>query len=128
MTRRGRILQASDGCVAQVVDEIGGQHVSLSRSTSLAMNSLQVQLVNVNDITISGVQAAVLPKTEHRRTWEGRRVMITRGSLKGYRGLVKTEDPNGIGVELDAKLASHGLAMQRFHYGEFKPECATCHL
>ncbi|KAH9033428.1 hypothetical protein EDB85DRAFT_2145022 [Lactarius pseudohatsudake] len=63
-----------------------------------------------------------LTKSEHRRIWEGKRVMITKGSLKGYHGLVKAEDPNGVDIELDAKVASHGLAKQHFQYGEFQVE------
>ncbi|KAH9018902.1 hypothetical protein EDB84DRAFT_1442272 [Lactarius hengduanensis] len=65
------------------------------------------------------VQAATLPKTEQRRIWEGKRVIITRGSLKGYRGLVKAEDLIGVQVELDAKVALHGQARQHFQFGEF---------
>lgn len=127
-TRRGRILHVSDGRVAQVVNEIGGQHVGLSRSISPTTNSWQVQLnVNVDDITVSGVQAVALPKTEHRRIWEGKRIMITRGPLKGYHGLVKTEDPNGVDVELDAKVA-YGHAKHRIRFGEFQLECALCRL
>jgi hypothetical protein len=52
--------------------------------------------------------------------------MITKGSLKGYHGLVKAEDPNGVDVELDAKVASHGLAKQHFQYGDFQVECVMC--
>lgn len=78
----------------------------------------------MDDVAVSGVQAAALPKAEHRRVWEGKRVIITRGSLKGYRGLVKAEDRNGVEVELDAKAALHGQARQRFLLGEFRPECA----
>ncbi|KAH9033066.1 hypothetical protein EDB85DRAFT_2145105 [Lactarius pseudohatsudake] len=100
-THRGRILQVPDGSIAQVIDEVSGQHT---------------------DITVSGVQAAALHRSEHRRIWEGKRVMITKGSLKGYHGLVKAEDPNGVDVELDAKIASHGLAKQHFQYGEFQVE------
>ncbi|KAH9047109.1 hypothetical protein EDB84DRAFT_1435148, partial [Lactarius hengduanensis] len=77
-THRGRILQVPDGSIAQVIDEVSGQH--------------------------------------------GKRVMITKGSLKGYHGLVKAEDPNGVDIELDAKVASHGLAKQHFQYGEFQVE------
>jgi hypothetical protein len=74
---------------------------------------------------VSGVQAAALPKTTHRRIWEGKRIQITRGPLKGYRGLVKTEDLHGVGVELDAKV-SHGQSSQRFQYGEFQLEYILC--
>ncbi|KAI9430618.1 hypothetical protein H4582DRAFT_2063633 [Lactarius indigo] len=107
-THRGRILQVPDGGIAQVIDEVSGQHVQT--------------YINVDEITVSGVQAAALHKSEHRRIWEGKRVMITKGSLKGYHGLVKAEDSNGIDVELDAKVASHGLAKQHFEYGEFRVE------
>ncbi|KAH9021944.1 hypothetical protein EDB85DRAFT_2152037 [Lactarius pseudohatsudake] len=102
-THRGRILQVPDGSIAQVIDEV------------------QIN-INVDDITVSGVQAAALHRSEHRRIWEGKRVMITKGSLKGYHGLVKAEDPNGVDIELDAKVASHGLAKQHFQYGEFQVE------
>ena len=51
---------------------------------------------------VSGVQAVALPKTQHRRIWEGKRILITQGPFKGYHGLVKTEDLHGVGVELDA--------------------------
>ncbi|KAH9016014.1 hypothetical protein EDB85DRAFT_2156270 [Lactarius pseudohatsudake] len=105
-THRGRILQVPDGSIAQVIDEVSGQHIN----------------IDLDDITVSGVQAAALHRSEHRRIWEGKRVMITKGSLKGYHGLVKAEDPNGVDVELDAKIASHGLAKQHFQYGEFQVE------
>ena len=52
--------------------------------------------------------------------------MITRGSLKGYHGLVKAEDRNGVDVELDAKVALHGQARQHFQFGDFRVECALC--
>ncbi|KAH9016003.1 hypothetical protein EDB85DRAFT_1898417 [Lactarius pseudohatsudake] len=105
-THRGRILQVPDGSIAQVIDEVSGQHIN----------------IDLDDIMVSGVQAAALHRSEHRRIWEGKRVMITKGSLKGYHGLVKAEDPNGVDVELDAKIASHGLAKQHFQYGEFQVE------
>jgi hypothetical protein len=41
---------------------------------------------------VSGVQAAALHKPEHRRIWEGKRVMITKDPLKGYHGLVAGSD------------------------------------
>ena len=79
---------------------------------------------------VSGVQAAALPKaeTEHRRIWEGKRIMIIRGSFKGYHGLVKTEDFRGVGVELDAKISSYGQVKQHFQFGEFLLECVLCRL
>ena len=46
--------------------------------------------------------------------WEGQRVVVTKGPLKGYRGLVKVQDEDGVDVELDAKLASSGQTRQRF--------------
>ncbi|KAH9009203.1 hypothetical protein EDB83DRAFT_2531320 [Lactarius deliciosus] len=105
-TRRGRILQIPDGSIVQVIEEVSGQHIN----------------INVDDITVSGVQAATLPKTEQRRIWEGKRVIITGGSLKGYRGLVKAEGPTGVHVELDAKVALYGQARQHFQFGEFRLE------
>jgi hypothetical protein len=75
---------------------------------------------------VSGVQAVALPTTEHRRIWEAKRIVITRGSFKGYHGLVKTEDLHGVDVELDAKVSSHGQARQRFQFGEFQLKCALC--
>ncbi|KAH9083974.1 hypothetical protein EDB83DRAFT_2512287 [Lactarius deliciosus] len=105
-TRRGRILQIPDSSIVQVIEEVSGQHIN----------------INVDDITVSGVQAATLPKTEQRRIWEGKRVIITRGSLKGYRGLVKAEGPTGVHVELDAKVALYGQARQHFQFGEFRLE------
>ncbi|KAI9437480.1 hypothetical protein H4582DRAFT_2057849 [Lactarius indigo] len=102
---RGRILQEPDGTIARVIDGVSGKHVQIN--------------INVDDIMVSGVQAVTLPKTEHRCIWEGKRVMITRGSFKGYRGLVKAEDPIGVYVELDAKVALHGQARQHFQFGEF---------
>lgn len=74
---------------------------------------------------VSGVQAAALPKTEHRRIWEGKRIRITRGPFKGYHGLVKSEDLHGVGVELDAKLSS-GQSNQRFQLEEIQLECVLC--
>ena len=52
--------------------------------------------------------------------------MITKGSFKGYHGLVKTENLNGVGVESDAKVALHGQARQHFQFGEFQLECTLC--
>ena len=63
-----------------------------------------------------------MPKPEHNRVWEGQRVSIIRGPLKGYNGLVKAEDRNGVDIELDAKLASYGPTRQRFRLGEFQLE------
>jgi hypothetical protein len=74
---------------------------------------------------VSGVQATALPKSEYRRIWEGKRIRITRGSLKGYHGLVKTEDRHGVGVELDAKV-SYGQSYQRFQFGDIQLECVLC--
>ena len=70
---------------------------------------------------VSGVQAAALPKPVHNRVWEGRRVSIIKGPLKGYRGLVKAERRDDFDIELDAKL-SHGPSRQRFHLGDFQLE------
>ncbi|KAF8263029.1 hypothetical protein EI94DRAFT_1879950 [Lactarius quietus] len=103
-THRGRISQVPDDCVAKVMDEISGQHLD----------------VNAGDIIVSGVQAVALPTTKHRHIWEGKQIVITRGSFKGYHGLVKTEDLHSVDVELDAKVSSHGQARQRFQFGEFQ--------
>jgi hypothetical protein len=74
---------------------------------------------------VSGVQAAALPKTTHCCIWEGKRIQIIRGPLKGYHGLVKTEDLHGVSVELDAKVL-HGQSSQWFQYGEFQLEYILC--
>jgi hypothetical protein len=71
---------------------------------------------------VSGVQATALLKPERNRVWEGKRISITKGPLKGYHGLVKAEDPCGIDVELDAKLMSQGQTRQRVKLGDFQPE------
>ncbi|KAF8257515.1 hypothetical protein EI94DRAFT_1708913 [Lactarius quietus] len=86
-TRHSRISQVPDDCIAKVMDEISGQHLD----------------VNIGNIMVSGVQAVALPTTEHRRIWEGKRIVITRGSFKGYHGLVRAEDLHIVDVELDAK-------------------------
>jgi hypothetical protein len=75
---------------------------------------------------VSGVQAVALPKTQHRRIWEGKRILITQGPFKGYHGLVKTEDLHGVGVELDAKISSYGQVKQHFQFGEIQLECVLC--
>ncbi|KAH9955200.1 hypothetical protein BC827DRAFT_1271936 [Russula dissimulans] len=80
VTRRGIIVQASGGRV-QVMDERSVQHVD----------------VKLDDITVSGVQAAALPKPECKC---------------GYRGLIKAKDHYGVDVELDAMLVSHGPIRQ----------------
>jgi len=61
---------------------------------------------------VSGVQAIAPPKSERKGMWEGQQISITRGPLKGYRGLVKAEDHNGVDVELDAMLVLHGPKRQ----------------
>lgn len=71
---------------------------------------------------MSGVQGPTLPKPERNQVWEGKRVIITKGPLKGYRGLVKAEDPGGADVELDAKLTSQGQTRQRVALGDFQAE------
>jgi transcription elongation factor len=76
----------------------------------------------VEDITVSGVQGAALLKPERDRVWEGKRISITKGPLKGYHGLVKAEDHSGVDVELDAKLTMQGQRRQRVKLGDFQPE------
>lgn len=71
---------------------------------------------------MSGVQAVTLPKPERKGVWEGQRVSITRGPLKGYRGLVKAEDRSGVDVELDAMLVSHGPIRQRVELQDIQLE------
>ncbi|KAI9456797.1 hypothetical protein F5148DRAFT_1151272 [Russula earlei] len=54
--------------------------------------------------------------------WEGRRVSIIRGPLKGYHGLVKADDGSSVDVELDAKLMSHGPLRQRVKLDDIQLE------
>ena len=70
---------------------------------------------------VSGVQGAALPKPVHNRVWEGQRVSIIKGPLKGYRGLVKAEGRDDFDIELDAKLL-HGPSRHRFQLGDFQLE------
>ena len=49
----------------------------------------------------------------HRRVWEGQRVVVTKGPFKGYHGLVRAEDGDGVDVDLDARLAATGQTRQR---------------
>lgn len=62
---------------------------------------------------MSGVQAPTLFRSKHRSVWEDQRVVVGKGPLKGYHGLVKAQYEDGVDVELDAKLAS-GQTRQRF--------------
>ena len=62
---------------------------------------------------MSRIQAFMLSRSRHRGVWEGQRVVVTKGPLKGYHGLVKAQYEDGVDVELDAKLASSG-SRQRF--------------
>jgi len=54
--------------------------------------------------------------------WAGQRILITKGPLKGYRGLIKAEDNNSVEVELDAKLVSHGLTTQQVNLDDVQLE------
>lgn len=84
-------------------------------------------------MTVSGVQAATLPKPIHRDVWVGQRVVITRGHFKGYHGLVKVQDASHVEVELDARLAASGQTRHRFEIGqvqlfvEYVPRCLSPH-
>lgn len=96
--------------------------MSLLRSILPAnTDSLQV-LIDQDDIAVSGVQTTALPKPERNGVWEGRRVSIIRGPLKGYHGLVKADDGSSVDVELDAKLMSHGPLRQRVKLDDIQLE------
>lgn len=62
---------------------------------------------------MSGIQAPTLSRSKHRGVWEDQRVVVAKGPLKGYHGLVKAQYEDGVNVELDAKLVS-GRTRQRF--------------
>ena len=111
-------MQAS-GDSAEVVNETSGERVRFFISIYLTVGSRGVQFhVNQDDITVLGVQAAALPKPKQDHVWGGQRILITRGPFKGYHGLVKSENRDGVEVELDAKLTSHG-SKQHSNYGDF---------
>lgn len=82
-----------------------------------AMKSCHFQhTVNKDEISVSGLQAPTLPRSKTTNVWENVRVSITDGPFKGYHGLVKTQCEDGVDVELDARLASSGPAVQRFSF------------
>ncbi|KAI9437346.1 hypothetical protein F5148DRAFT_1154417, partial [Russula earlei] len=95
-TRRGLVTQISGGR-AEIIDETNGQR-------------------------FRAVQTTALPKPERNGVWEGRRVSIIRGPLKGYHGLVKADDGSSVDVELDAKLMSHGPLRQRVKLDDIQLE------
>ncbi|KAI9433768.1 hypothetical protein F5148DRAFT_1154871 [Russula earlei] len=66
-----------------------------------------------------------LPKPERNGIWEGWRVSIIRGPLKGYHGLVKADDGSSVNVELDAKLMSHGPLHQQVKLDDIQLESIT---
>jgi hypothetical protein len=72
---------------------------------------------------VSGVQAPMLSRSKDSNVWEDKRVVITKGPFKGYRGLVKAQYEDGVDVDLDAKLASFGRARQRFSFEHVIIEC-----
>lgn len=110
VTCRGYILQALDGNV-QVMNERDGQMLD----------------VKEDEITVSGVQASTFFGSKQRWVWEDQRVVIARGPLKGYHGLVKAQYDDGVDVELDAKLAS-GQTRQRFLIEDVSIECLVEHI
>lgn len=85
-------------------------------------------------MTVSSVQATTLPQPTHRRVWEGQRVVVTGGPFKGYHGLVRAEDADGVDVDLDARLAASGRTRQRFSvdqvrlFVEYVPRSLSPHL
>ncbi|KAI9510621.1 hypothetical protein F5148DRAFT_1147409 [Russula earlei] len=104
---RGLVTQISGGR-AEIIDETNKQHMSLLRSILPAnTDSLQV-LIDEDNIAVLGIQNMALPKPKHNSIWEGQRVSIIRGPLKGYYGLVKADNRSSVDIELDAKLMSHG--------------------
>ncbi|KAI9431447.1 hypothetical protein F5148DRAFT_1155098 [Russula earlei] len=105
---RGLVTQISGGR-AEIIDETNGQRV----------------LIDQDDIAVLGVQTTALPKHEHNGVWEGRRVSIIRGPLKGYHGLVKADDGSSVDVELDAKLMSHGPLHQWVKLDDIQLERST---
>ena len=74
---------------------------------------------------MSGVQAPTLFRSKYRSVWEGQRVVVSKGPLKGYHGLVKAEYEGGVDVELDARLASSGQTRQRFSIENVFIECLS---
>jgi hypothetical protein len=72
---------------------------------------------------VSSIQASMLSGSRHRGVLEDQRVVVTKGPLKGYHGLIKAQYEDGVDVELDAKLASSGPTRQRFPVGDVFMEC-----
>ncbi|KAI9437392.1 hypothetical protein F5148DRAFT_1154378 [Russula earlei] len=103
--RRGLVTQISGGR-AEIIDKTNGQRV----------------LIDQDDIAVSGIQTTALPKPERNGIWEGRRVSIIRGPLKGYHGLIKADDGSSVDIELDAKLMSHGPLRQRVKLDDIQLE------
>ncbi|KAI9451648.1 hypothetical protein F5148DRAFT_1152424 [Russula earlei] len=88
---RGLVTQISGGR-AEIIDETNGQRMSLLRSILPAnTDSLQV-LIDQDDIAVLGVQTMALPEPKRNGVWEGQRISIIRGPLKGYHGLVKADN------------------------------------
>lgn len=89
-----------------------------------AMKSCHFQhTVNEDEISVSGVQAPMLPRSKPNDVWENKRVVIKSGAFKGYHGLVKAQWEDGVDVDLDAKLASFGSGRQRFSFDQLIIEC-----
>ncbi|KAI9432811.1 hypothetical protein F5148DRAFT_1154969, partial [Russula earlei] len=104
-TCRGLVTQISGGR-AEIIDETNRQRV----------------LIDQDNIAVSGVQTTALPKPKRNGIWEGRRVSIIRGPLKGYHGLIKADDGSSVDIELDAKLMSHGPLRQRVKLDDIQLE------
>jgi hypothetical protein len=71
---------------------------------------------------VSSIQAPMLSGPRRRGMWENQRVVVQKGPLKGYHGLVKAQYEDGVDVELDAKLVSQPTR-QRF---PIKNVCIEC--
>lgn len=72
---------------------------------------------------MSGVQAPTLSRSKHSNVWQDKRVVITRGPFKSYRGLVKAQHENGVDVDLEAKMALSGGVRHRFSFEQVILEC-----
>ncbi|KAF8262531.1 hypothetical protein EI94DRAFT_1704714 [Lactarius quietus] len=98
----GRVVYVMDTC-ATVKEEHTGEEFDL----------------NVHNLDVSSIQGRMLPKTEWDHPLVSCQVMVSRGQLKGYIGLIKDIDNYGLTVELEARLVSGQLPRQWVGWADF---------
>ncbi|KAN0123677.1 hypothetical protein V8E53_015899 [Lactarius tabidus] len=99
-TRPGDLTQVLRGRVVDAMD---------TRATVKDEHSGEESEHNIRDLDVCSTQGRAFLKTNLAHPLVGRRVKISRGELKGYAGIVKDVDDNGVSVEVEARLVS-GMA------------------